>query len=152
MQGRSRITSTSALILSAVMSLPAGSNWGSHLPGGDLGHACSARESRIQKSPRVSAGFKECYQAIVSAVLTDGQFLALEGELIVYRRAWRRAEVRQSDQVLQVIGEPAEREWEPPEISRVFERIAIFEIAARRVVSPRIDYERIIHPFADLVR
>src|SRR6185312_9023445 len=72
--------------------------------------------------------------------------------LAVYCGTRRSSKVGHRGQVLEVIGESAEREREATEVSGVFQRIAILKIAAGRVVSAGIDYQRIVHPFADLVR
>ena len=85
------------------------------------------------------------------AVLALGQMLSLERKLVVHGRTRRSSEVGHSDQVLEVIGEPAERKREATEISGVIEGIAILQIDAGSVVSRSIDNQRVVHPFAYLV-
>src|SRR6185437_10257732 len=87
----------------------------------------------------------------LAAVLAHGQMLALEGELVVHRGTWRSSEVGHGGQVLEVIGKPAKRIGEATEISGVFQGVSILKRAAGRAVSV-VDYQRIIHPFGDLVR
>src|ERR1051326_6897059 len=88
----------------------------------------------------------------LAAVLALRQMLALERKLAVYCGTRRRSEVRHRYQVLQVVGEPAERVREATEISGVFQWITILQRAARRVVSAGVDHQWIIHPFADFMR
>src|SRR5690348_2096126 len=109
-----------------------------------------ARASQ-KTSPRENAGLKSWNSACLAAVLANRQPLSLEGELVVYRCTRRRSEVRQSDQVLKVIGEPAEGVGETAEVGIILQGIAIFESATRRA-DYVIDEQRIVHPFAEYIR
>src|SRR4029077_819880 len=85
-------------------------------------------------------------------VLADGERLALEREFAIHRRAGRRAEIRQGDQVLQIVREPVRRVGKGSKVGVVFQWIANFQHSAGSVIAADVYHQRIVGPLAYFMR
>lgn len=91
-------------------------------------------------------------QRCLAAVLAYGQRLTLKGKPVVDRGVRWGAKVRKRYQVLEIVGETVEDVGISPVVGVVLQRIAVLENPAGSVVAAGIDDQRIVSPFANLVR